>query len=717
MADVVTELQSSDDVTPCIDDLCGVVSTYLEPESVAEIRDACLFGTKAHAGQYRKSGEPYITHPIAVAKLLGEVHFDQATLMAAILHDVVEDTRYTQDDIARQFGAEVADLVDGVTKLTQIRSGSKQEAQAQNFQKMFLAMSKDIRVLMVKLADRFHNMRTLGALSPEKRRRIARETLDIYAPIAGRLGMNYLRLQLENLGFHALYPTRFRVLSEAVRKARGNRKEILTQIEQRINSRLAEEGIRAKVIGREKHLWGIYQKMQTKRLPFREVYDVYAFRIIVANVDLCYRVLGVVHNLYRPHASRFKDYIAIPKANGYQSLHTVLVGHHGVPIEVQIRTRDMHIMAETGIAAHWRYKTADDNGMGPQQRAREWLQRMLDMQKRAGDSVEFLENVKVDLFPDEVYVFTPKGKIIELPRGATPVDFAYAIHSDVGSHCVAAKIDRRLASLRSQLQSGQTVEIITALTARPNPSWLGFVATAKARSSIHHYLKNLQREEAQVLGRRMLDKALLDVGCHFDDIPERRLGAIVKEYGAEDFDQVLVDLGLGKRLAALVARQLMPVADVTTEGGDGLPSGVPLAIRGTEGMVVTFAKCCRPLPGDVICGLLTSGKGIVVHRTACRNVRHKDSDRLISVVWSEQLDREFLAEIRLDADNRRGVLATVASSIAGSNSNISNVTLDEREGTVTTMTFVLSVRDRTHLARVMRRLRNIPQVLRISRVG
>ncbi len=717
METAAADALSTYDVTPDISELCEVATSYLDSPKVEKLREACLFGARAHAGQFRKSGEPYITHPIAVAKLLAEVHFDHATLVAAILHDVVEDTEYSEEDIAGQFGEEVALLVDGVTKLTQIKFGSQQEAQAENFQKMFLAMSKDIRVLMVKLADRLHNMRTLNALDPGKRRKIARETLDIYAPIAGRLGMNYLRLQFENLGFEALYPVRYRVLHEAVTRARGNRREIISKIQSRISERLTEEGITAKVIGRQKHLWGIYKKMREKRLPFREVFDVHALRIIVDSVDTCYRVVGVVHNLYRPRFNRFKDYIAIPKANGYQSLHTVLFGHQGVPIEVQIRTREMHIMAETGVASHWLYKNPSSSGAGPQQRAREWLKQLLELQKKAGDSVEFLENVKVDLFPDEVYVFTPKGEIIELPRGATPVDFAFAIHSDVGSHCVAAKVDRRLASLRTQLESGQTVEIITAKTGRPNPSWLGFVVTAKARSSIRHYLKNLQQEEALSLGRRLLDKALAELGTQIKDLPQECIDRLLENYGTDDFEQVLMDLGLGKRLAALVARQLVPAADSEVPQAETERGRNPLAIRGTEGMVVSFAKCCRPIPGDTILGVLTSGKGIVVHRSACPNLRGKDTSELLEVMWADRVESEFPVTVRLEADNRRGVLATIASSIAESNSNISSLSIEEREGNVTLMNFVLSVRNRVHLARVMRRLRNIPQVLRIVRTG
>ncbi len=713
MSTVRAEAIQVDDITPQVADLCAALGSYLDADSLSQIRAACEFGAIAHAGQYRKSGEPYVTHPIAVAKLLGEVHFDGATLIAAILHDVVEDTNYTKDDIAARFGAEVAELVDGVTKLTQIPSGSRREAQAENFQKMFLAMSKDIRVMMVKLADRLHNMRTLGALTPAKRRRIARETLDIYAPISGRLGMNNLRLQLENLGFRALYPTRYRVLSEAVRRARGNRKEILGQIETRIRDRLEEEGIRARVIGREKHLWGIYQKMRSKHLPFREVYDLYAVRIIVDSVDRCYRVLGAVHNLYKPYLNRFKDYIAIPKANGYQSLHTVLFGPHGVPIEVQIRTGEMHVMAETGVAAHWLYKAPNSAANASQQRARQWLRKVLDMQKRAGDSLEFLDNVRIDLFPDEVYVFTPKGEIVELPRGATAVDFAYAIHSDVGNHCVAARIDRRLSSLKTPLESGKNVEIITANTARPNPSWLSFVVTAKARANIRHYLKNLQQEEALALGKRLLDKSLMALGTQLKEVPEERIRTALPQLRADHMDQVLTDLGLGKRLAPLVARQLSDSEEQPgSTSGEG---GQSLIIKGTEGTVVTFGRCCRPIPGDPVVGYLSSGKGIVIHRNTCRNVRDRESEKWMEVGWADKVQTELPVEIRLETNNQKGVLATVAATIAGADSNIENVALDERTGNVTSLTFVISVRDRVHLARVMRRLRSIPQVLKLQR--
>ncbi len=709
-----------DDLHLRIDDLCAIAGEYLEPDQVAQIREACHFATEAHAGIYRKSGEPYIFHPLAVARILANVRFDHETLQAALLHDVIEDTQYSKEQISARFGPEVADLVDGVSKLTQIHFNSKLEAQAENFRKMFLAMSNDLRVIMIKLADRLHNMRTLGAMRWESRRRIARETLEIYAPIAGRLGMNHLRQELENLGFSHLYPLRFQVLQEAVRKMSGNRREIVGQLETRIQSRLQEEGItQARVMARGKHLWGIYKKMRNKHLPFKEVHDVYAVRIIVDSVDTCYRVLGVIHGLYKPIMGRFKDYIAIPKANGYQSLHTVLFGPNGVPIEVQIRTEEMHVMAEVGVAAHWRYKSGGDSeGNHAQQRAREWLRKLLDMQRRAGNPVEFLESVKVDLFPDEVYVFTPRGEIIELPRGATAVDFAYAIHSDVGNTCVGARVDRRLVPLRTPLVTGQTVEAIITPTARPNPAWLNFVVTAKARASIRHYLKHLQREEAILLGKRLLEKALVGRLGGLSELPAARIEALVREFNLTSFDDLLADIGLGNRVAALIAKRLQP------EGGEEDASlldasAQPLLIKGTEGTVVSFGKCCRPLPGDAIIGYLNAGRGIVIHRDNCKNVASykKNPEKWIEVEWEQNPSADFTAEVRLDVVNKRGVLATIAAAISATDTNIETINTSERDGTTTTVHLLLNVRDRAQLARVMRRLRTLPEALKLARRG
>jgi len=702
-----------------IKELCSVLHSYMGPEQVALVREACYFSAEAHVGQRRKSGEPYIFHPLAVARILADVRFDHDTIVGAVLHDVIEDTGCSKEQLSHRFGAEVADLVDGVSKLTQMNFGSKLEAQAENFRKMFLAMARDIRVIMIKLADRLHNMRTLGAMALEKRRRIARETLEIYAPIAGRLGMNNLRLELENLGFSHLYPLRYRVLNAVVQRMGGHRKEIIGQLEMRIRNRLLEDGVKARVLGRNKHLWGIYKKMRDKHLPFKEVYDVYAIRIIVDSVDTCYRVLGQVHGLYKPIIKRFKDYIAIPKANGYQSLHTVLFGPHGMPIEVQIRTYEMHIMAEAGVAAHWLYKSPGSQGNSAHKRAREWLQKLLDMQRRAGNSVEFLESVKMDLFPDEVYVFTPRGEIIELPRGATAVDFAYAIHSDVGNTCVGVKIDRRLMPLRTPLSSGQTVEVIIAPTARPNPAWLSFVVTAKARASIRHYLKHLQREEAILLGRRLLEKFLLGRVGGLNELPQERITALVGELNLHNFDDILADIGLGNRMAPLIAKRLLP-EDSTQEltaPAARRGSSMPLLIKGTEGTVVSFGKCCRPVPGDPIIGYLSAGRGVVIHRDGCKNVMDykNNPEKWIEVEWEQGIQTDFPVELRLDVTNKRGVLAIVAAAIAAADTNIDNINTVEKDGVTTTVNLVLNVRDRTHLARVIRRLRTLTQVLRISR--
>ncbi|MDZ7621624.1 MAG: bifunctional GTP diphosphokinase/guanosine-3',5'-bis pyrophosphate 3'-pyrophosphohydrolase [Candidatus Competibacteraceae bacterium] len=707
-----------DDLYLRIDDLCSIAGEYLELDQVEQVREACHFAAVAHAGIYRKSGEPYIFHPLAVARILANVRFDYETLQAALLHDVIEDTPYSKEQISACFGPEVADLVDGVSKLTQIHFNSKLEAQAENFRKMFLAMSNDLRVIMIKLADRLHNMRTLGAMRWESRRRIASETLEIYAPIAGRLGMNHLRQELENLGFSHLYPLRFQVLQEAVRKMSGNRREIVGQLEARMQRRLQEEGItQARVMGRGKHLWGIYKKMRGKHLPFKEVHDVYAVRIIVDSVDTCYRALGVIHGLYKPIMGRFKDYIAIPKANGYQSLHTVLFGPNGVPIEAQIRTEEMHVMAEVGVAAHWRYKSdGDSQGNHAQQRAREWLRKLLDMQRRAGNPVEFLESVKVDLFPDEVYVFTPRGEIIELPRGATAVDFAYAIHSDVGNTCVGVRIDRRLAPLRTPLATGQTVEAIITPTARPNPAWLNFVVTAKARASIRHYLKHLQRDEAILLGKRLLEKALVGRLGGLSELPAARVQALVREFSLASFDDLLADIGLGNRVAALIAKRLRP-EDGEEDVSPLDASAQPLLIKGTEGTVVAFGKCCRPLPGDAIVGYLNTGRGIVIHRDNCKNVASykKNPEKWIEVEWEQHLGADFSAELRLDVANKRGVLATIAAAISATDTNIETINTSERDGATTTVHLLLNVRDRAQLARVMRRLRTLPEALKLAR--
>jgi guanosine-3',5'-bis(diphosphate) 3'-pyrophosphohydrolase len=717
-----------------IHDLCTLLETYLDAEQVKDVYRAYLFGAAAHEGQHRQTGEPYIFHPVAVARILAEMRMDAGTIIAALLHDVIEDTATDKEQVAQEFGEEVAELVDGVSKLTQVSFGSKAEAQAENFRKMMLAMVKDIRVILIKLADRLHNMRTLGVMRPEKQRRIARETLEIYAPIANRLGMKDMALELEDLGFRARYPMRYRVLQEAVQRTRGHRKELVERIRISLQDRLHQEGLEVPVDGREKHLYSIYDKMRNKKLSFSEVFDVFAFRIIVDKVDTCYRVLGVVHNLYKPVPGRFKDYIAIPKVNGYQSLHTILFGPHGIPIEVQIRTEDMDRVAQAGIAAHWLYKTGEVS----HSHATEWLKGLLELQKNAGNSQEFLENVKIDLFPDEVYVFTPKGDIMTVPRGATALDFAYAVHTDLGNTCVAIKIDRHLAPLRTELLNGQTVEIITAPGAKPNPVWLDFVVTGKARANIRHFLKQMKRDDAIELGKRMLDKALAGVSLPMEKIPFTHIEALLTQLNIQSLDDLYEDISLGNRMASLVARQLVDIDKAQggkpkeVRGMKGLISRytpdwlkastgrnkAPLAIRGTEGTVVTYAKCCRPIPGDPILGFVSTGRGIVIHTKGCKNVREfrKNPERWVDVQWESNIQSNFPVDIRIDTANQRGALATIAATIAELEANIENVSIEERDGRYSTMLFTVSVKDRNHLANIMRRVRAIESVARISRV-
>ncbi len=704
-----------------ISDLCAFLETYLPPEQISEFYRAYLFGAEAHEGQSRKSGEPYIYHPVAVARILAEMHMDYKCLIAALLHDVIEDTPVTKEHVAEVFDEEIADLVDGVSKLSQIAFESRAEAQAASLQKMLLAMTRDIRVILIKLADRLHNMRTLGSMEPEKCRRISRETLDIFAPIANRLGINRVRVELEELGFLHHWPWRRHVIQRALKKTCGARVEMVGTVETALKHALHQEEIHGEVEGRRKHLYGIYRKMREKHRAFSEVVDVFAFRVTVDRVDTCYRVLGLVHNLYKPVPGRFKDYIAIPKANGYQSLHTVLIGPQGIHIEIQIRTEDMQRMAESGIAAHWLYKSGEQSTANATTLASEWLQNLLVMQRGAGNSVEFLENVKVDLFPDEVYVFTPKGRILTLKRGATVIDFAYAIHSDVGNTCVAARIDRRMVSLSTNLRSGQTVEIINAPGAKPNAAWLNFVVTGKARASIRGYLKNLKQREAQVLGRRLLSAELGGFGVDLDSLDPIRVAAYLEEANQRTLDDLLGDIGLGNRLAAFVARRLAGGDDdEATQAMQADKDLHPhrLAIRGTEGMVVSFARCCRPIPGDTIAALFSPGRGIVVHRSECRNLGSLETkrDKRLDVEWANEPDGEFPTEIRVEIGNRRGALAVVAGAIAELGSNIENVHSREKDGMTTALEFLILVKGRVHLARIMRRLRQIPLVLRITRV-
>lgn len=686
---------------------------YLESAQIEKCYQAYVVAEKAHHGQMRRSGEPYITHPVAAALILAHMRLDYQTIMATLLHDVVEDTSISKEDLLKQFGEEITALVDGVTKLTKIKFESKAEAQAENFRKMVLAMVKDIRVIIVKLADRLHNMRTLGVMPHAKRRRIAIETLEIYAPIANRLGMHALYVGLEDLGFQALYPMRYRAIKSAVEKSRGNRRELTKTIENDLQQALSQLNIPyEQVFGRQKHLYSIYRKMRLKKASFTEITDVFAFRVITEDIDSCYRILGALHCTYKPVPQRFKDYIGIPKANGYQSLHTTLFGPFGVPLEVQIRTREMDKVADNGVAAHWIYKSSGLEVNEAQLRAREWVQSLLEMQRSTGSSLEFIENVKIDLFPDEIYVFTPKGHIMELPKGATPVDFAYTVHSGVGNSCVAAKVNRRLVPLSIPLTNGQTVEIITAPGAHPNPSWLNFVVTGKARSNIRHFLKSQQHAESIVLGKRLLAQSLTELASDYAKIPPESLSALLNDLHYKTVDDLLYGIGIGNQMSMVIAKRL-----VVAQDGNELNKAQPLAIKGTEGMVIHFGECCQPIPGDNIVGKFQQGRGIIVHSSECYSlsVARSVPEQFVALRWDEQVQGEYWVDITVDVANERGVLAALATAISEAGSNIGNINVDPRDGRHNAVTFSISVSDRIHLARVMRRLRANKVVMRLYR--
>lgn len=668
----------------------------------------------AHEGQMRSSGDPYITHPVAVALNLAHMHLDHETLMAALLHDVIEDTPVTKDELSELFGPTVADLVEGVSKLDKLKFNNKEEMQAENFRKMILAMVQDIRVILIKLADRTHNMRTLGSLRPDKRRRIARETLEIYAPIANRLGIHGIKNELESLGFEALYPMRSRALKSAVKQARGNRKEIINNISSEISARLAESGIKAEVTGREKHLYSIYRKMLNKELMFNEVMDIYAFRVIVENgFDNCYRALGAVHNLFKPIESRFKDYIAIPKTNGYQSLHTSLIGPHGIPVEIQIRTRDMEQMADRGVAAHWLYKQdGDDSGTTAQMKAQRWMQSLLELQQSAGSSFEFIENVKSDLFPEEIYVFTPDGRIIELPMGATAVDFAYAVHTDVGNSCVGVKVDRKPFPLSHPIDSGQTIEVVTSSAARPNATWLNFVVTAKARLQIRTYLRSQEKTESHSLGLRLLNHAL---GKHkLDTIEQEKIAQVVKETGNATLDDLLINIGLGNALSIGIARRLTNEFTDDNEISSPASKG-KLAIKGTEGMLVSYGKCCRPIPGDSILAYLSPGKGLMVHQQGCRNIKNHEQGSLFPVKWDTNIERDFIAKLRVDIMNHQGALAALTNIVARCGSNVHTLNSGEKETGIYSIDMEITCHNRIHLADIIRKIKVMVDVQRVIR--
>ena len=696
------------------------LGNYLPPPDVALVERAFAFSEHAHQGQFRKSGDPYISHPLAVASILSQWRLDAQGLAAALLHDVMEDTAVTKIEIETSFGKPVADMVDGVSKLDQIEFQSREDLQAESFRKMLLAMAQDVRVILIKLADRLHNMRTLDAMAPAHRERIARETLDIYAPIANRLGLNALYQELQDLSFKHLYPIRYRVLAKAIKAARGNRREVMNRILQTIRDGLKQNSIAATVTGREKTAFSVYKKMREKHYTFSQVFDIYGVRVLVKDATACYAALGVLHGLYKPIPGKFKDYVAIPKANGYQSLHTTLFGPFGTPLEAQIRTHDMHRIAEAGVAAHWLYKAGGKLDIAEaQQQTHRWLQSLLEIQSESRDSKEFLEHIKGDLFPDEIYVFTPKGKIMALPRGATAVDFAYAVHTDIGHHCTAARINYELMPLRTELKSGDQVEVITAPTARPNPSWLNFVATGKARSRIRHFLKTLQQRESALLGERMLEQALASLKALPESITLERWEALAREYGAKSRLDVLADIGQGKRLSFVVAQALTRVA---TRAPDDAPQGPPragaLQLRGVEGVAIQYGKCCRPIPGDAIVGQFRRGQGLLVHTRDCQTLRkgRVESDQIVDVEWAPKVEGVFEAGIRIMVDDQRGLLARLATAIADAGANIEYVSM-ERPDTdrVVNMFFSVQVQDRKHLAHVMRALRRISEVKRVHR--
>lgn len=698
------------------DSLKDVAQEYLTEPQIEALRQSYVVAKDAHEGQTRSSGEPYIIHPVAVARILAEMRLDIETLQAALLHDVIEDTEVTKEELEAQFGNTVAELVDGVSKLDKLKFRDRKEAQAENFRKMVLAMVQDIRVILIKLADRTHNMRTLGALRPDKKRRIARETLEIYSPLAHRLGIHNIKTELEELGFEALYPNRYRVLKEVVKAARGNRKEMIQRIHDEIEGRLEEVGLKARVFGREKNLFSIYNKMKTKEQRFHTIMDIYAFRVVVDNADTCYRVLGQVHSLYKPRPGRMKDYIAVPKANGYQSIHTSMVGPHGVPVEVQIRTEDMDQMADKGVAAHWSYKgNGERTGTTAQVKAQRWMQSLLELQQSAGNSFEFIENVKSDLFPDEIYVFTPKGRIVELPVGATAVDFAYAVHTDVGNTCVGARVDRNPYPLSKSLKNGQTIEIISAPGARPNAAWLNYVVTSRARTKIRQVLKTMRREESITLGRRLLNHALGELSL--SDIDQENINHVLTDLKVESIDDLLADIGLGELMSIVIARRLLGDADELTEVESNNEGKKKLPIRGAEGILLTFANCCHPIPDDHIIAHVSPGRGLVVHREMCPNVRgyQKEPDKYMAVEWSDDYDKEFITEVTVDVQNRQGALAELTNVISKTGSNIHGLSTEERDGRLYTVTVLLTTKDRVHLAGIMRKIKAMPQTLKVRR--
>jgi guanosine-3',5'-bis(diphosphate) 3'-pyrophosphohydrolase len=704
---------------PTINELADSLTSYLAHQQINQVRRAYYYAEQAHEGQRRRTGEPYIIHPLAVASILCTMRMDHQALMAAMLHDVIEDTGVSKQAISRQFGDTVAKLVDGVSKFKQIQFQSRELAQAENFQKMALAMAQDIRVILIKLADRLHNMRTLNVLPQAKRSRIAKETLDIYAPIAGRLGINHIRLDMEELGFANLYPLRWQLISSAIKTAQTNRQAVMNSIQVEFQQRLAELKLTAEVEVRQRHAYSIYKKMKTKGKSFNDIMDVFGFCLTVNNIEDSYRALGAVHNLYKPIPGRFRDYIAIPRANGYQALHTTLIGKNGIPIEVHIRSKAMAVIADKGITGHW-LQAMESGGQTNkvQNKAQEWVQGVVELQQRVDSSLEFIEHLKADLFPDEVYIFTPKGRIFVLPAGATPVDFAYAVHTDIGNNCIACKINRRLSSLTTPLQSGQTVEIITAASARPNATWLNFVITGKARSNIRHFLKSQQRSESIQLGQRLVDKYLASFNTSLSQIADKFINLLLKETGFANLDDLLEDVGLGNRMAQLVARRLLSLDDTGPAKLLANSENHPLSITGTEGMIIRYADCCHPIPGDTILGYLAPGEGVTIHVDGCKTIdrlRQEEPDKYFHASWADSIEGNFVAELRLEFRDSPGVLALVASAMTNANANINAANVQAKDGRYSSATISLQVTDRVHLARVMRKLRKVAAVTRVMR--
>ena len=710
--------------------------TYLKPDEIIQVKKAFQFSDAAHLGQYRHSGEPYITHPVAVAELCATWRLDAPSIMAALLHDVIEDTGCTKADLVEKFGSKVAELVEGLTKLDKLEFQSHAEAQAESFRKMFMAMARDVRVILVKLADRTHNMRTLDAVPMEKRRRVARETIEIYAPVAHRLGLNIIYRDLQDLSFRYSMPMRFRVIEGAVKRARGNRKEIVEKILQATRMAFAKSNLEVDLQGREKTLFSIYNKMRAKHLTFSQVLDVYAFRVTVHSIDECYRALGILHAIYKPMPGKFKDYIAIPKLNGYQSLHTTLLGPSGVPVEFQIRTGDMHAIAEAGVAAHWAYKDGSPDMSEVQNRAHQWLQSLIDIQDSSGDSQEFLEHVKIDLFPDAVYVFTPKGQIRALPRGATALDFAYSIHSDLGNTCVAVKINGMQLPLRSELKNGDIIEVVNSANSQPNPGWLAFVRTGKARASIRHSLKTKHYAESLQLGERLLASALRQQGVDAGLLTPEVWEKLMHWTGDKTREEACVNIALGRRSPQELAIRLNIL--INDEGGgeqmrlgagdwvspqqESIPhhhQRQAILVDGREGNSMSFQSCCHPIPGDNIIGYLGKGEGLQIHANDCPvalRMLSKDGDKWVEVEWGKDVNREFEVDLAIDTRQGKGVLARVASSVTAADSNIMNVSMEDRykEDSVT-IRFTIQVSDRLHLSKVMRSLRTNPDVMRVTR--